>query len=84
LKSYDDSTPPEPKPETDQLRQKLPPSAVCLLPTAYAFPHSSANKVHDLYSIIFRENNFGPLITPDYLMVKLDRNSRRRQRQFID
>ena len=43
-----------------------------------------ANKVHDLNSIIFAENCFGPLITPDYLVVEFNRNSRRRQREFND
>lgn len=45
---------------------------------------SPANKVHDLNSIIFGENYFGPLITPDYVVVELNRNSRRRQREFAD
>jgi hypothetical protein len=40
--------------------------------------------VHDLNSIIFGENCFGPLIAPDNLMVKLNRNSRWRQREFAD
>lgn len=43
---------------------------------------SSANKVHDLNSIIFGENCFGPLIAPDHLVVKFDRNPRRSQREF--
>ena len=55
-----------------------------LNPTADLFSQAAANKVHDLNTIIFGENCFGPLITPDYLVVKLNRNPRRRQREFAD
>jgi hypothetical protein len=40
--------------------------------------------MYNLDSIVFRENCFPPTITPDYVMVKFDRNSRRRQGQFAD
>ena len=48
------------------------------------FSQSATNKVHDLNSISFGENRFGPFITPDYSVVKLNRNSRRRQRELAD
>jgi hypothetical protein len=66
---------PRRNPKTDQLRYGL---------LATALSHSPANKVNDLDSIIGGENCFLPLITPDYLVVKFDRNSRRSQRQFAD
>jgi hypothetical protein len=40
--------------------------------------------MNNLYPIAFCESGFGPPVTPDYLVVKFDRNSRCRQSQFAD
>jgi len=39
--------------------------------------------VNNLYSITFRQSSPGPLIATDNTLIKLNRDSRRRQRQLV-